>query len=145
MPEEKIKVLDTPVSDATYGMLSFYERHDLEKYGSSGGPLHDPTVIAYLLRPDLFEGKFVNVEIEIHSELTLGMSVVDWWGVTDRQPNVNFLNRINAVGFFELIRNRLTHLKSLVCAAEKLGGDPSPSPATPEVLLDIAPAVNEPV
>ena len=104
------KSLGTPVGDAAYGMLSYYERHDLEKYGSSGGPLHDPTVIAYLLRPDLFEGKFVNVEIEIHSELTLGMSVVDWWGVTERPPNVNFLNQINADRFFELIQKRLGRL-----------------------------------
>ena len=106
----KIKALNTPVGDATFGMLSFYERHDLEKYGSTGGPLHDPTVIAYLLRPDLFEGKFVNVEIEIHSELTLGMSVVDWWRVTDRKPNVNYLRRIDAEGFFNLILERLARL-----------------------------------
>ena len=106
----KIKALNTPVGDAAFGMLSFYERHDLEKYGSTGGPLHDPTVIAYLLRPDLFEGKFVNVEIEIHSELTLGMSVVDWWRVTDRKPNVNYLRRIDAEGFFNLILERLARL-----------------------------------
>ena len=90
--------------------MSFYERFDLEKYGSSGGPLHDPTVIAYLLQPELFEGKFVNVEIEISSELTMGMTVVDWWDVTDRKPNVTYINQINAEGFFSLILERLSVL-----------------------------------
>ena len=107
---EGLRDLGSAVGDAAYGMMSFYERFDLEKYGSSGGPLHDPTVIAYLLKPELFEGRYVNVEIEIHSELTMGMTVVDWWNVTDRQPNVTYNNQINADGFFQLILDRLSLL-----------------------------------
>ena len=107
---EDLKSLGTPVGDAAFGMLSFYERFDLEKYGSGGGPLHDPTVIAYLLQQELFEGKFVNVEIEISSELTMGMTVVDWWKVTDRPPNVTYINQIKSDGFFKLILKRLAIL-----------------------------------
>ncbi len=107
---EDLRDLGSAVGDVAYGMMSFYERFDLEKYGSSGGPLHDPTVIAYLLQPELFEGRYVNVEIEIHSELTMGMTVVDWWDVTDRKPNVTFNNQINADGFFQLILERLAIL-----------------------------------
>jgi len=107
---EELKDMGSAVGDAAYGMMSFYERFDLEKYGSTGGPLHDPTVIAYLLKPELFEGRDVNVEIEIHSELTMGMTVVDWWNVTDRQPNVTYNNQINADGFFQLILDRLSLL-----------------------------------
>ena len=61
-------------------------------------------------KPELFEGRDVNVEIEIHSELTMGMTVVDWWNVTDRQPNVTYNNQINADGFFQLILDRLSLL-----------------------------------
>ena len=107
---EGLRDLGSAVGDAAYGMMSFYERFDLEKYGSSGGPLHDPTVIAYLLKPELFEGRDVNEEIEIHSELTMGMTVVDWWNVSDRQPNVTYNNQINANGFFQLILDRLSLL-----------------------------------
>jgi len=107
---EDLKALGTPVGDAAYGMMTFYERFDLEKYGSKGGPLHDPTVIAYLLQPGLFEGRKVNVEIEISSELTMGMTVVDWWKVTDRSPNVTYINQINSDGFFQLILERLSLL-----------------------------------
>jgi len=107
---EDLKALGTPVGDAAYGMMTFYERFDLEKYGSKGAPLHDPTVIAYLLQPGLFEGRKVNVEIEISSELTMGMTVVDWWKVTDRSPNVTYINQINSDGFFQLILERLSLL-----------------------------------
>lgn len=105
-----LRDLGTPVGDAAYGMLSYYERFDINKYGSNGGPLHDPTVIAYLLQPDLFEGRHVNVEIEITSELTMGMTIVDWWKITNRTPNAIFINKINANGFFKLILERLSQI-----------------------------------
>ena len=107
---EGLRDMGSVIGDAAYGMMSFYERFDLEKYGSNGGPLHDPTVIAYLLKPELFKGRDVNVEIEIHSELTMGMTVVDWWSVTDRQPNVTYNNQMDADGFFQLIMERLSLL-----------------------------------
>ena len=107
---EELREMGSPVGDAAYGMMSFYERFDVEKYGSNGGPLHDPTVIAYLLKPELFKGRDVNVEIEIQSKLTLGMTVVDWWNVTNRKPNVTYNNKINSDGFFQLILDRLSLL-----------------------------------
>ncbi len=88
----------------------FFERFDKEKYGSEGGPLHDPTVIAYLIRPDLFSGRHINVEIETQSELTMGMTVADWWRVTNRAPNALFIGDLDAPGFFDLLTERLARL-----------------------------------
>ncbi|MEO0379094.1 MAG: nucleoside hydrolase [Pseudomonadota bacterium] len=91
-------------------MTDFFERFDREKYGSAGAPLHDPCVTAYLIRPELFSGRYINVEIETESELTLGMTVADWWGVTDRVPNATFMGDVDADGFFALLVERLGHL-----------------------------------
>jgi len=91
-------------------MLDFYERFDETKYGTDGGPLHDPTVIAYVIRPDLFSGRQCNVEIETDSELTLGMTVVDWWHVTDRPKNANVIRDLDVDGFFDLFIDRVTRL-----------------------------------
>ena len=91
-------------------MLEFFERFDVAKYGSDGGPLHDPCVIAYLLRPDLFGGRHINVEIETRSELTMGMTVADWWGVTGRPANAMFMRQVDADGFFALLCERLARL-----------------------------------
>jgi purine nucleosidase len=102
--------LGTEAGSSVAGMLDFYDRWDMEKYGFEGGPLHDPTVIAYLLEPDLFTGKQVNVEVEIHSSLTEGMTVIDWWGVTDRQPNALVMSEIDADGFFDLLVERIGRL-----------------------------------
>ncbi len=88
----------------------FFERFDVQKYGSDGAPLHDPCVIAYLLRPELFSGRHINVEIETQSELTLGMTVADWWGVTDRKPNALFIGDLDADGFYALLTERIARL-----------------------------------
>ncbi len=88
----------------------FFERFDMQKYGSEGAPLHDPCVIAYLLKPGLFTGRHINVEIETQSELTLGMTVADWWGVTKRAPNALFIGGIDADGFYELLIERIGRL-----------------------------------
>ena len=107
---DAFRALGTPVGLAVAEMTDFFERHDKEKYGSDGAPLHDPCVTAYLIRPDLFSGRFINVEIETRSELTLGMTVADWWGVTDRAPNAMFMGDIDADGFFALLTERLARL-----------------------------------
>ena len=72
--------------------------------------LHDPCVTAYLLRPELFRGRTVNVAVETASALTIGMTVVDWWGVTGRRPNAQFITEAAADGFFELLLARLANL-----------------------------------
>ena len=102
--------IGSPVGIAVAQMTEFFERFDKEKYGSDGAPLHDPCVTAYLIRPDLFTGRHVNVEIETQSELTMGMTVADWWGVTDREPNATFMGDIDAEGFFDLLTERLARL-----------------------------------
>ena len=110
-PRVKIfEALGTQVGRAAAGWTNFFERFDREKYGSAGAPLHDPTVIAYLLRPDLFSGRHINVEIETQSELTRGMTVADWWGITDRAANATFIGDIDADGFFKLLTERLARL-----------------------------------
>ncbi len=107
---EKIKAIGSPAAVAMAEMLEFFERFDVEKYGTDGGPLHDPTVIAYLLRPELFTGRDCNVEIETKSELTVGMTVVDWWQVTKRKHNAKVMRFIDDQGFFDLLTERLARL-----------------------------------
>ena len=102
--------MGTKVGDMVAAWTDFFERFDKEKYGSEGAPLHDPCVIAYLIRPEIFSGRFINVEIETVSELTRGMTVADWWGVTDRPRNAMFMGDIDADAYFGLLTERLARL-----------------------------------
>lgn len=107
---EAFRAMNSEVGRICAEWLEFFERYDMEKYGSDGGPLHDPTVIAYLLQPGLFKGRHINVVVETRSELTMGMTVADWWGVTDRAANALFIGSVDADGFFALLTERLARL-----------------------------------
>jgi len=105
-----IRAIGTPLTEAVAQWMEFFERFDEQKYGQEGGPLHDPCVIAWLLRPDLFSGRDCFVQIETSSEMTMGQSVIDWWGVTGKPANARVLGGIDADGFYALIAERLATL-----------------------------------
>lgn len=107
---DAFRALATPVGNAVAEMTDFFERFDKSKYDSEGAPLHDPCVTAYIIAPDIFSGRHVNVEIETGSELTMGMTVADWWDVTDRPANALFIGDLDADRFFDLLTARLARL-----------------------------------
>ncbi len=107
---EAFRALGTQAGEMVAAWTDFFERFDKEKYGSEGAPLHDPCTVAYLLEPDLFEGRHINVEIEIGSDLTRGMTVADWWRVTERTPNATFIGSVNSDGYFDLLTRRIATL-----------------------------------
>lgn len=107
---EAFRALGTPAGEAVAGMLDFYDRHDVEKYGFAGGPLHDPCVIAYLLQPELFAGKRCHVDVVTDEGPANGATLVDWWEVTGRAPNAMVMNEVDADGFFTLLTDRISRL-----------------------------------
>ncbi|WP_347310200.1 nucleoside hydrolase [Defluviimonas sp. SAOS-178_SWC] len=107
---EGFRNLGTRVGHAVASWTDFFERFDMAKYGSEGAPLHDPCTIAYLIRPDLFSGRHINVEIETEGRFTTGMTVADWWRVSGREANAMFIGDIDADGFYALLTERLSRL-----------------------------------
>jgi purine nucleosidase len=80
-------------------LLTYAKQFDWQKYGADRAPMHNPTAVVWLLRPELFSGRHVNVEIETASPLTTGMTVVDWWEVTNRQKNACVIRDVDTEGF----------------------------------------------
>jgi purine nucleosidase len=107
---ERLAGLGNRSGKALAEALAFSRTFDVNKYGTEGAPLHDPTVIAYLLRPELFGGRHINVEIETQSELTMGMTVADYWRVTNRPANARYMREVDADGFFDLLLERVARL-----------------------------------
>ena len=105
-----LRAIGTRCAVAVADLLAYFERFDVEKYGTDGGPLHDPCVVAYVLRPSLFSGRLINIEIETTSELTMGMTVADWWGVSGRKANAMFMRTVDADGFYLLLNQAMARL-----------------------------------
>ena len=55
----------------------------------------------------LFAGSRVNVAIECESTLTLGMTVVDWRGVSGRAVNANVFYTVDSDGIYSLLEQSL--------------------------------------
>jgi purine nucleosidase len=105
-----LRALGSRCGAAVAALLTALEENRSAKSGVSAMALHDPAVTGYLLRPALFQGRDVNVAIETQSPLTMGMTVVDWWGVTGRKANVRFMNSVDPEGFYELLTEKLARL-----------------------------------
>ena len=105
-----LRAIGNQTGVAVAEMLEFFERFDEAKYGSDGGPLHDPCTVAWMIAPDIFNGRPCNVEIETASPLTMGMTVVDWWQVSSRPHNALVIGDLDADRFFALITERLATL-----------------------------------
>lgn len=109
---ERIRLIDNDAGRATASMLDFYRRHDTDRFGSSGAPLHDPCTVAWLLQRELFNTKRCNVAVETESELTMGHTAVDFWGVSGRAANVDWVYQVDANGFYDLLIERLSRFAS---------------------------------
>jgi purine nucleosidase len=105
-----IAALGTSVGRAVVGLLAFYNIYDQTKRGRPGAPMHDPCVIAYLLRPELFAGRDCHVAIETAGKHTLGRTVVDWSGRGGGVANATVIHQVDAEGFFALLTERLARL-----------------------------------
>ncbi len=104
-----IKKQNTSISRAIIDMLSYYDRPDaILEPGVTSGVLHDPNVIAYLLKPELYQGRHTHVEIDISSSIMTGRSTVDWHGKLMKKPNATAINKVDSVGFFNLLTERLS-------------------------------------
>ena len=91
-------------------LMEFYSRFHRKLYETDESPLHDPCVIGYLIDEKMFEGKFVNVQVEENSNLTRGKTVTDWLGVTDRKPNCKVITEADEKFFFDLLGRELKKL-----------------------------------
>jgi len=78
------------------------------RFGWPGAPIHDAVTIAHLIDPSLLTTIVTNVTVETSSQLTLGRTVVDVYGVTDRPANVTVGTGIDRSRFVTLLMQHLS-------------------------------------
>ncbi|MBO0397036.1 pyrimidine-specific ribonucleoside hydrolase RihA [Aeromonas veronii] len=104
----RVRAITNPVAQCVAGLLDFFMiYHRDPKWGFAGAPLHDPCTIAWLLAPELFHGVECRVDIETRGEHTVGMTVVDRYGLTGKPANALVLLGLDRPGFIDLLVTRL--------------------------------------
>lgn len=94
---ERIGKLGTATGRTIHGMLS---RPRAARLGTTGHPMHDPCVIAYLLWPELFAGRDCFVEVETGAGPLRGRTTIDWNGRLQRPANALVMDKIDAPKMF---------------------------------------------
>jgi len=107
----QIAALNNNASKLVVDILNDYIKADMAHYGIPGGPVHDATVIAYLLKPQLFSGRQVNVVVDSGEGPGFGQTIVDWHDGLKAPKNAFWVENGDAQGFFDLLTQRLARLK----------------------------------
>lgn len=97
------------IADAVVGMMEVYGA-SARRRGLAGPPLHDPCVVAHLIRPELFAGRRCHVDIETANGPGIGATHVDWWDRGGRAANATVMREADADGVFALLAERLATL-----------------------------------
>ncbi|MGN6095394.1 MAG: nucleoside hydrolase [Bosea sp. (in: a-proteobacteria)] len=103
----RIGALGNAAGRAVHGMLTRPRPGGL---GSDGHPMHDPCVIAYLLWPELFEGRDCFVAVETGDGPLRGRTTIDWNGRLKRESNACVVSAVKAHELFERMIERLVTL-----------------------------------
>ncbi|KQX90454.1 nucleoside hydrolase [Variovorax sp. Root473] len=106
----RLRQLDNRAGAIVADILDAYAPQEMAHYGMPGGPVHDATVTAWLLRPDLFEGRRIHVEVDSREGMGFGQTVADWHGSLKRPANVNWIVDGDGQGFFDLLTEHIARL-----------------------------------
>jgi len=106
---ERYAKIGNQVSDFVVELLEFFMKTYKEVFGFDGAPIHDACCVAYCIDPTIFTTKKVRVDIETKGEHTYGMTCVDVLGVTGREPNVNFAEKVDVERFWDMLEDALKH------------------------------------
>lgn len=84
-------------------LLEFFIKFHKEICGWDFAPLHDPCAVAWLINPDMFTSKKLNVQIDIDGEHTTGCTVTDFLNRFKLEPNTDVLLDVDRHQFVDML------------------------------------------
>ncbi|GGG04487.1 ribosylpyrimidine nucleosidase [Rhizobium wenxiniae] len=106
---------------ALYNLFSTFDRSDEKRFGRPGGPIHDATTIAWLIRPELFTSREAFVGVQI-TGLTMGYTYADFYKKMDRPANATVVTDVDEAGFIALLIERIARHGGEALDAGTMGG-----------------------
>lgn len=78
--QHRIDGLGTDLAHFVSGLMDFFRKTYQDNQDFIDPPVHDPCTVAYLIDPSVVKTRRCPVDVELHGELTLGMTVADFRG-----------------------------------------------------------------
>ncbi len=99
----------TPYAELITRIVPFYQAFHAAAYQTDGAlHTHDPTAIAYLMRPDLFQTTKKRVRVETHAKYGTGQTIVDRIGTWYDGPETTICTGVDAQAILDLYHERIT-------------------------------------
>lgn len=100
---EKMENIGNPAAKLFGDLMRFFCKTQKEVFGWEGGPLHDPTTIAYLIDPTVLTLKHVHGDVDIRSEASYGRTNCDVFDYMHLKPNMNLATDVNVERFWNIV------------------------------------------
>ena len=78
--QQRIEEIGTPLAAIVSGLMDFFRKTYKDNQDFVDPPVHDPCTVAYLIDPSVVQTRRCPLDVELHGELTLGMTVADLRG-----------------------------------------------------------------
>lgn len=78
--QHRIDAIGTDSSHFASGLMGFFRKTYQDNQDFIDPPVHDPCTVAYLIDPSVVSTRRCPLDVEIHGDLTLGMTVADLRG-----------------------------------------------------------------
>jgi purine nucleosidase len=101
--QQRISAVNNRISAFIIELLAFFSDTYREVFGFEGAPIHDACCVAYCIDSSAFSCKKLHVDIETKGEFSYGMTVIDLYGVTGKEPNVNVALTLDQEKFWTML------------------------------------------
>ncbi|MGE5591695.1 MAG: nucleoside hydrolase [Bacillota bacterium] len=108
---ERIRALNTPVSEMAVALLQFFASTYKKRQGFDSPPVHDPCAVAWVIDPSIVQTKKVRVDIETHAEFSYGRTVCDMFGDSPRPANALVATKLDFDRFWDIMLDALRQYK----------------------------------
>lgn len=107
---EKIKAVDSPLSEFVLGLFTFFRKAYKDTQGFEFPPVHDPCAVAYVIDPTIVETVNVPIDVELAGNLTTGMTVADFRAQAPKGCNTWAATKLDFDRFWDLVIDAIAAL-----------------------------------
>lgn len=110
---ERMEKVKTKGGKLFVDLMHYFCMTQKKVFGWAGGPLHDPTTIAYLIDPTCFEFNECHADIDISGGPSHGRTNCDVFHLTDEPKNCKVAVKLDVEKFWDIVEDNLKRYDAL--------------------------------
>ncbi|BDR55018.1 ribosylpyrimidine nucleosidase [Bombiscardovia apis] len=110
--QSRIDGLDTDLAHFVSELMDFFRKSYQDNQDFDDPPVHDPCTVAYLIDPSVVQTRRCPVNVELHGDLTLGMTVADLRGPepSEQECHTQVATKLDFDKFWNLVTDAIERI-----------------------------------